>query len=125
MYATIHEMTEPDVSRDSSTATCAPSQPPFMLTDHLHNNSGSSGRLIPAGEQSGEWVAFVAFDCRGLEPVAFHAEVWFVHGTTVNLHCIRHPWFLRACKRGDCVATDNGTVSDVNAVHVGFRWWAF
>ena len=30
-----------------------------------------------AGEDRGQWVPFAAFDCRGLEPIAFHPRDGF------------------------------------------------
>jgi hypothetical protein len=38
-----------------------------------HRDTG--GRVATAEEDNGKWVPVIAFECRGLEPVAYHPEV--------------------------------------------------
>jgi hypothetical protein len=47
--------------------------PPFAAS-RKGMPQGIQHLLACAEEDSGKWVPIVGFDCRGLEPVAFHAE---------------------------------------------------
>lgn len=57
-----------------SVATCSASRP-FATAPPTLSFESNTIRVSGAGEQTGTWVPIVGLDCRGLEPVAFHAEV--------------------------------------------------
>lgn len=60
-----------------SPVCCCPRGPSqVVVSDHMHLCSSLLTPVSCAEQDSGQWVPIVGFDCRGLEPVGFHSEVW-------------------------------------------------